>query len=137
MVEPVRSSVCGAKLGRAVVRRPSIPKEPVEQFLTGPTTQEAINAAGSAFKQAPIEASPNAELSHHLNYRPGEAKPEATTNERNGGTTKTVLTGDGSLRIAAPRDRDGTFEPMRCCYPRTHAVSRRSTTASTICTRAE
>ena len=75
-------------------------------------TGEAINAAGIAFKQALIEASLNAELSHHLGYPPGAEKPEATTNHRNGGTVKTVLTGDGKLRIETPRDRDGSFEPV-------------------------
>ena len=100
------------KLDRAVAKLPSIPKELVDQFLTGPMTEEAINAAGFAFKQALIEASLNAELSHHLGYPPGAEKPEASTNHRNGGTSKTVLTGDGKLRIETPRDRDGSFEPV-------------------------
>src|SRR3954447_9466920 len=100
------------KLERAVGKLPSIPKALVEQFLTGPMTEEAINAVGFAFKQALIEASLNAELSHHLGYLPGAEKPEAATNHRNGGTSKTVLTGDGKLRIETPRDRDGSFEPV-------------------------
>lgn len=100
------------KVDRAVAKVPSIPKELVEQFLTGPMTEAAINAAGFAFKQALIEASLNAELSHHLGYLPGAEKPDAATNHRNGGTSKTVLTGDGKLRIETPRDRDGSFEPV-------------------------
>ena len=40
------------KLDRTVAKLPSIPKELVNQFLTGPMTGEAINAAGLAFKQA-------------------------------------------------------------------------------------
>ena len=100
------------KLEREVSKLPSIPKELVEHFLTGPMTGEAINAAGLAFKQALIEASLNAELSHHLGYAPGAERPEAATNQRNGFTGKTVLTGDGKLRIATPRDRDGSFEPL-------------------------
>ena len=52
------------------------------------------------------------ELSHHLGYAPGAEKPEARTNQRNGTTAKTVLTGDGKLRIETPRDRDGSFEPL-------------------------
>ena len=75
-------------------------------------TGEAINAAGIAFKQALIEASLNAELSHHLGYAPGAEKPEASSSHRNGATAKTVLTGDGQIRIATPRDRDGSFEPL-------------------------
>jgi putative transposase len=34
------------------------------------------------------------------------------TNQRNGVTAKTVLTGDGKVRIETPRDRDGSFEPV-------------------------
>lgn len=100
------------KLDRTVAQLPSIPKELVAHFLTGPMTGEAINAAGIAFKQALIEASLNAELSHHLGYLPGAAKPEASANQRNGVTTKTVLTGDGKIRIETPRDRDGSFAPL-------------------------
>lgn len=100
------------KLEREVAKLPSIPKELVEQFLTGPMTAEAINVAGLAFKQALIEASLNAELTRHLGYAPGAGRPDATTNQRNGGTSKTVLTGDGKLRIETPRDRDGSFEPL-------------------------
>jgi len=51
-------------------------------------------------------------MSHHLGYREGEARPDGETNHRNGRTGKTVLTEDGPLRIAVPRDRDGTFEPI-------------------------
>ena len=89
------------QLDRTVAKLPSIPKELVAQFLTGPMTSEAINAAGIASKQALIEASLNAELSHHLGYQPGADKPASTANHRNGSTARTVLTGDGE---AAHRD---------------------------------
>jgi putative transposase len=52
----------------------------------------------------------SAELSHHLGYLPGAEKPDASTNHRNGGISKTVLTGDGKLWIETPRDRDGSLE---------------------------
>ena len=100
------------KVDQAVAKLPSIPKELVAQFLTGPMTGEAINAAGIAFKQALIEASLNAELNYHLGYPPGGERPEGSTNHRNGVTAKAVLTGDGKLRIETPRDRDGSFEPV-------------------------
>src|SRR5271168_2008050 len=100
------------KLDRAVARLSPIPQELVAHFLTGPMTGEAINAAGLAFKQALIEALLNAELTHHLGYAPGTERPEAATNQRNGFTSKTVLTGDGKMRIETPRDRDGSFEPL-------------------------
>jgi putative transposase len=100
------------KVDRDLAKLPSIPKELVNLFLTGPMTGEAINDAGIAFKKALIEASLNAELSHHLGYAPGTDKPDQTTNHRNGSTSKTVLTGDGKVLIETPRDREGSFEPL-------------------------
>jgi putative transposase len=100
------------KVDRDVAELPSIPRELVELFMTGPMTGAAINDAGVAFKKALIEASLNAELSHHLGYLPGSDKPEQVTNHRNGSTSKTVLTGDGKVLIETPRDREGSFAPM-------------------------
>jgi putative transposase len=100
------------KVDRDVAKIPSIPKELVDLFLTGPMTGESINDASIAFKKALIEASLNAELSHHLGYAPGMEKADQTTNHRNGSTSKTVLTGDGKVLIETPRDREGTFEPL-------------------------
>jgi len=91
---------------------PSIPNELIDQFVTGPMTGEAVNAATVAFKKALIERALGAELGHHLGYVPGATKPEAVTNQRNGKSGKTVLTDDGPLRIEVPRDRDGSFEPL-------------------------
>lgn len=42
---------------------------------------------------------------------PGGAKPQDTTNHRNGSSGKTVLTDDGPLALDLPRDRNGSFEP--------------------------
>jgi len=100
------------QIDRTVAKLPSIPKDLVKQFLTGPMTAEAVNATSLAFKQALIEASLDAELTHHLGYPPGGEKPAASANGRNGSTTKSVLAGDGAIRIATPRDRDGSFEPV-------------------------
>ena len=91
---------------------PSIPKELIDQFVSGPMSAQAVNAAAMAFKKALIERALGAELSHHLGYPPGASKPEPATNHRNGCSAKTVLTEDGALRIEVPRDRDGSFEPL-------------------------
>ena len=91
---------------------PKIPKELLDQFVTGPMTGEAVNAASMAFKKALIERALGAELGHHLGYPTGAAKPGMTTNQRNGTSGKTVMTEDGPLRIEVPRDRDGSFEPV-------------------------
>jgi hypothetical protein len=91
---------------------PKIPKELLDQFVSGPMTGEAVNAVSIAFKKALIERALGAELGHHLGYPNGAAKPEAVSNQRNGTSGKTVLTEDGPLRIDVPRDRDASFEPL-------------------------
>ena len=90
---------------------PQIPKELIDQLVTGPMTAEAVNAASLAFKKALIERALGAELSHHLGYPPGAEKPEPSANQRNGRSRKTVITDDGPLALEIPRDRDGSFNP--------------------------
>jgi len=63
-------------------------------------------------KKALMERALAGELTHHLGYAPGEAKPPSQPNHRNGTTPKTVLTEDGAIPLAIPRDRAGTFEPQ-------------------------
>jgi hypothetical protein len=87
--------------------------EILDQFVCeGPLTAAEVETAGRRLKKALIERALGAELSHHLGYPPGAAKPDATTSHRNGTSGKTVLTDDGPVPIAVPHDRDGTFEPQ-------------------------
>jgi len=96
----------------AVAAMPPIPKDIIDQFVTGPMSAESVENISLAFKKALIERALGAELSHHLGYRPGADKPEDSSNHRNGASAKTVLTGDGPVRIEVPRDRQGSFEPL-------------------------
>ena len=91
---------------------PTIPEELIDQFINGPMSAEAVNAASMAFKKALIERALGAELTHHLGYAAGTDKPSEGKNHRNGASGKTVLTEDGPLRIEVPRDRSGSFEPL-------------------------
>ena len=77
----------------------------------GPLTADELEAAVRRFKKAIIERALGGELTHHLGYPPGAPKPDEVDNQRNGTSGKTVLTDDGPLRIAVPRDRAGTFAP--------------------------
>ena len=102
-----------SKPGKAgTTELPSIPKELIDEFVKGPMSAEAVNAASMAFKKALIERALGAELSHHLGYPAGAARPDEATNHRNGTSGKTVLTEDGPLRVEVPRDREGSFEPL-------------------------
>lgn len=63
-------------------------------------------------KQVLMERILAGELTHHLGYAKGESKPSEQGNHRNGSTPKTVLTEDGAIPLAIPRDRDGSFAPV-------------------------
>src|SRR5207344_2372705 len=91
---------------------PEVPKELLDQFITGPMTAESLDAVMRKFKKAFLERALGAEMSHHLGYEPGAEKPAGTENYRNGSSAKTVLTDEGPLRIEVPRDRHGDFEPQ-------------------------
>lgn len=77
--------------------------------LSDPQALLGDNGVFQQLKKAIAERALNAELTHHLANEP--AKP-GKRNHRNGSSKKTVLTGDGELDLAIPRDRAGTFEPQ-------------------------
>ena len=109
---PSKTRAKNAAVAAQSAALPTIPKELLDQFVQGPMTAEAVNDASMAFKKALIERALGGELSHHLGYAPGGAKPATADNHRNGASGKTVLTEDGPLRIDVPRDRQGSFEPL-------------------------
>jgi putative transposase len=91
---------------------PSIPAELLEQLIPGPVTPGQLEDVFQRFKKAFIERALGAEMSQHLGYAQGQAKPEGAANHRNGNSAKTVLTDTGALAIEVPRDRAGSFEPQ-------------------------
>jgi len=59
----------------------SIPNELLDQFVTGPMSGEAVNAALMALKNALIESSLRAEFGHHLGYNSEADKQETCANQ--------------------------------------------------------
>jgi len=92
--------------------QPQIPSELLDQLVTGPMTAGQVQGLFDQFKKALLERALGAEMSHHLGYAPGQAKPEGAVNHRNGKSAKTVLTDTGALRVDVPRDREASFEPQ-------------------------
>jgi putative transposase len=84
----------------------------VDALLGGRQTMAELDELFRQMKKVLMERALSGELTHHLGYGRGEPKPAAQTNHRNGTTPKTVLTEDGAIPLAIPRDRDGTFEPV-------------------------
>jgi transposase-like protein len=90
----------------------NIPAALLDHLVKGPMTQDEVEAVCRSLKKAVIERAMGGEMTHHLGYSPGGAKPAEQANHRNGTTGKTVITDDGPVRIEVPRDRDGSFEPQ-------------------------
>lgn len=91
-----------------------VPDSLLEHFA-GPArvmTAGEVDDVMRRIKKALLERALGAELTHHLGYAPGADKPDTTSNHRNGTTPKTVLTDEGAVDVAVPRDRHGTFEPV-------------------------
>ncbi len=91
---------------------PELPKQLLDQLVKGPTTPAEAQALMLAFNKAVLERAMGAEMNLHLGYPPGQSKPPGQANERNGASGKTVITDRGPVRVDAPRDRDGSFEPI-------------------------
>jgi transposase-like protein len=93
---------------------PAIEFDPaaVEQLLGGRKTMEELDELFRQMKKVLMEKALSGELTHHLGYGRGEPKPDDQPNHRNGTTPKTVLSEDGAIPLAIPRDRAGTFEPQ-------------------------
>jgi transposase-like protein len=97
---------------RQSAAEPKIPKELLDQLVTGPITQAEFETIYRRLKKAIIERAMGAEMTQHLGYEHGEPKPPGQSNQRNGTSGKTVLTDDGPVDIEVPRDRHGSFEPL-------------------------
>jgi transposase-like protein len=91
---------------------PKIPKELLDQLITGPITQGEFETIYRALKKAIIERAMSTEMNQHLGYEHGEPKPPGQSNQRNGTSDKSVITDDGVIDTDVPRDREGRFEPM-------------------------
>ena len=65
--------------------QPQFSAAALEQLIPGPVTPAELEGIFQQFKKAVLERALGAEMSHHLGYAPGQAKPEgAATNHRNG-----------------------------------------------------
>jgi putative transposase len=86
----------------------------IDELLAGASSEEEIVGPGGLLAQLTkrlVERALEVELTDHVGYEPHQEPPGGTGNTRNGSTPKTLITDHGPVRIDAPRDRDGSFEP--------------------------
>jgi putative transposase len=94
--------------------RDRLSDELIDELLAGAQTEEEIVGPGgllSRLTKRLVERALDVELTDHLGYERGQAPPGGAGNARNGTTSKTLATEHGPVRIEAPRDRKGSFEP--------------------------
>jgi putative transposase len=93
-----------------------------EEFAKEAKTAEDLNGLMRLMMKSALERMLNTEMDVHLGRRGETAAPpseshaapakKVSPNRRNGHSKKTVQGETGELTIAAPRDREGTFEPI-------------------------
>ena len=101
---------CGGGVHNGCELNPKV----IDQLLAGCTSTSDLFDDNGLFKQLKkqvLERLLASELTQHLGYRKGAVTGRNSGNSRNGHSAKTVLSDDGALELAIPRDRNGTFEP--------------------------
>ncbi len=96
-----RKTKTAANTGKSAL--PQLSKQMIEEPIPGPVTKEQFTDIFDHFRKAFIKRVMQAEMSHHLGCGVGEAKPEGVTNQRNGSSSKTIISDSGA--IYAPRCR--------------------------------
>jgi len=73
-------------------------------------TEKDLSDFSQMLKKITVETALSAELVDHLGY--DKHQPSSVDNSRNGYSSKTLITEDGSFEVDIPRDRAGDFEPQ-------------------------
>lgn len=75
------------------------------------TPLEGTEGLLAQLMKAVLERALTEEMTEHLGYDHGDPTGNGSGNSRNGHSEKTVSTTAGPVRLAVPRDRNGSFEP--------------------------
>ena len=81
-------------------------KEAAKSIKTG----QDLSDFSRMLKKVTVEAALNAELDDHLGY--DKHQTSEGSNSRNGYSSKTLISEEGSFDVDVPRDREGSFEPQ-------------------------
>lgn len=93
----------------------AVPDEVIDQVMAGVDSGglQLLGPDGvlAELTKRLLERAMDEELTDHLGYERGDAGGHGSGNNRNGTSAKTVLTEVGTVDLAVPRDRNGTFDP--------------------------
>lgn len=90
-----------------------VEQEVVDRLLEEAGDRELLGEGGllSQLTKQVLETALDVELTDHLGYERGDPAGRGSGNSRNGASPKRVHTDVGTVDVAVPRDRDGSFEP--------------------------
>jgi putative transposase len=102
--------------GSSAAARPLIDEQLADELL-GKAQAGGVELLGpdgllSQVTRAVLERALAEEMTGHLGYDKHDPAGRGSGNSRNGTSGKTVLTDIGSVDLAVPRDRNGSFEPQ-------------------------
>lgn len=100
-----------------------IRQELLDELLVDYRSREDLTGPDGLIKELIgrlVETAAGAELTEHLGYEAGDPAGRRSGNSRNGTTPKTLLTEQGEIPVAIPRDRNSSFEPVIVEKGQTH-----------------
>ena len=100
-----------------------IPQELLDELLADYERPEDLVGPDGLLKELfgrLVETAAGAELTDHSGYEKGDTDGRGSGNNRNGTTSKTLLTDHGEVPVAMPRDRNGSFDPKIVEKGQTH-----------------
>jgi putative transposase len=117
LVDEAVDRAAGRRRVRQALGVPSdrrISDEVIDELLAGASTEEEIAGPGGLLAELTkrlVERAMEVELTDHVGYEPHCEPPGGAGNQRNGTSSKTLITEHGKVQVDAARDRDGSFEP--------------------------
>ena len=107
-IEPVSSEL---------VLPPDATLSQVDERLVDQARTDGVSLTGdggllTSLVQRVLQGALEAEITDHLGYETHSSEGWGSGNSRNGHYSKTVRTEVGDVRVAVPRDRAGSFDPV-------------------------
>lgn len=93
----------------------AIRNEILDELIGNAKTQEDLFGKDGIIKNLRrqlAERMLQGEMTHHLGYEKHATEGHKSGNSRNGTSRKLVKTGDGTMELEVPRDRNSTFTPL-------------------------
>ena len=90
----------------------NLPQAVVDELLKGCKTQDDLDKVLKQITKRLLNGMLDGEMTHHLGYGRHDRLVGGSENNRNGYSSKTISTDNGTVQLDIPRDRDSDFDPL-------------------------